>query len=56
MLSRTISRGCAMESKELYRVLLGLSEPWTVERVELDMARQEVSVHVTTLRWLAVPM
>jgi transposase len=36
-----------MDSKELYRVLLGLSEPWTIERVELDMARQEVSVFVT---------
>jgi transposase len=35
-----------MDSKELYRVLLGLSEPWTVERVELDIARQEVSVFV----------
>jgi transposase len=35
-----------MDSKELYRVLLGLSEPWTVERVELDLARQEVSVFV----------
>jgi transposase len=36
-----------MDSKELYRVLLGLSEPWTVERVELDAAGQEVSVYVT---------
>jgi transposase len=27
-------------------VLLGLNEPWTVERVELDLARQEVSVFV----------
>ena len=35
-----------MDSKELYRVLLGLSEPWTVERVQLDLARQEVSVFV----------
>ncbi len=35
-----------MESVELYRILLGLSEPWTVERVELDMARQRVEVHV----------
>jgi transposase len=35
-----------MDSKELYRVLLGLSEPWTVERVELDLARQEVAVFV----------
>lgn len=35
-----------MESKDLYRQLLGLSEPWTVERVELDMARQHVEVYV----------
>lgn len=35
-----------MESKELYRQLLGLSEPWTVERVELDMVRQHVEVYV----------
>jgi transposase len=35
-----------MESKELYQVLLGLSSPWTVERVELDMAKQRVDVHV----------
>jgi len=36
----------AMESKELYRHLLGLNEPWTVERVDLDMARQHVDVYV----------
>ncbi len=35
-----------MESKELYRHLLGLNEPWTVERVDLDMARQHVDVYV----------
>jgi transposase len=35
-----------MESKELYQCLLGLSSPWTVERVELDMAKQRVDVHV----------
>lgn len=35
-----------MDSKELYRVLLGLTEPWTVERVQLDVARPEVSVFV----------
>lgn len=34
-----------MESVELYRQLLGLSEPWTVERVELDVARQHVEVY-----------
>jgi hypothetical protein len=26
-----------MESKELYRHLLGINEPWTVEHVELGM-------------------
>ena len=35
-----------MESAELYRYLLGVTAPWTVERVELDMARQHVEVHV----------
>ena len=35
-----------MESVELYRQLLGLTCPWTVDRVELDMARQHVEVFV----------
>ena len=35
-----------MESKELYQCLLGLSSPWTVGRVELDMGKQRVDVHV----------
>lgn len=35
-----------MESVELYRQLLGLTAPWTVERVELDVARQHVEVFV----------
>ena len=35
-----------MDSVELYRQLLGLTAPWTVERVELDMANQHVEVHV----------
>jgi hypothetical protein len=35
-----------MESKDLYQHLLGLSTPWTVERVELDMAKQHVDVYV----------
>ena len=35
-----------MESVELYRQLLGLTVPWMVERVELDMAKQHVEVHV----------
>ncbi len=35
-----------MDSVELYRQLPGLMPPWTVERVELDMARQHVEVYV----------
>jgi len=35
-----------MESTELYRQLLGLAAPWTVERIELNIARQQVEVHV----------
>lgn len=35
-----------MESKELYQQLLGLNEPWTVERVELDVVRERVEVYV----------
>ncbi|MFZ6813791.1 ISL3 family transposase [Undibacterium sp. Rencai35W] len=35
-----------MESKELYQCLLGLNEPWTVGRVELDMAKMRVDVYV----------
>lgn len=35
-----------MDSVELYRQLLGLTVPWTVERVELDMAKLHVEVHV----------
>lgn len=35
-----------MDSTELYAVLLGIRTPWTVERVEMDIAGQEVSVYV----------
>jgi transposase len=35
-----------MESVELYRQLLGLTAPWAVERVELDIARGCVKVYV----------
>lgn len=35
-----------MESKELYRHLLGINEPWTVERVDLDITRGQVDVYV----------
>lgn len=35
-----------MDSVELYRQLLGLTTPWTVERVELDVAREHVEVYV----------
>jgi len=35
-----------MESEELYRHLLGINEPWTVERVDLDMTQGRVDVYV----------
>ncbi|BBJ23088.1 ISL3 family transposase [Candidatus Nitrotoga sp. AM1P] len=35
-----------MESKELHRHLLGINEPWRVERVDLDMTRGQVDVYV----------
>ena len=35
-----------MESKELYRHLLGINEPWTVDRVDLDMTQGRVDVYV----------
>ena len=35
-----------MDSVELYRQLLGLTAPWAVERVELDIAMQHVEVYV----------
>jgi transposase len=35
-----------MESVELYRQLLGLSEPWSVERVDLDLVKGRVEVYV----------
>jgi len=43
-----------MESKELYRHLLGLNEPWTVERVDLKRAQMHVDVyaeHVPVVRF-----
>ena len=36
-----------MESIELYQQLLGLTVPWTVERVELGIDQQRVEVHVS---------
>ena len=43
-----------MQDKELYRYLLGLEPPWTVERVNLDVINQRVDVwaiHAEGLRW-----
>jgi transposase len=34
-----------MQDTELYRRMLGLEAPWTVEKVELDMNQQRVDVH-----------
>src|SRR3989304_160958 len=44
----------AMQDTELYRYLLGIEGPWTVERVTLDMENQGVDVLVTHpegIRW-----
>ena len=38
-----------MESNELYRHLLGINEPWTVERVDLDMAQGAILVGATAI-------
>lgn len=35
-----------MDSKDLYRQLLGLTVPWTVERVEMDIHQVRVDVHL----------
>lgn len=35
-----------MQDKELYQQILGLSSPWSVADVHLDLAAQEVQVHV----------
>jgi len=36
-----------MTDTDLYRQLLGLTAPWQISRVELNVAQQEVRVHVT---------
>ena len=35
-----------MRDRELYAAILGLEEPWTVERVELSMEAQRVDVWI----------
>ncbi len=43
-----------MKDIELYRYLLGIEPPWTVERVELDLVNQQVDIwanHAGDLRW-----
>ena len=44
-----------MESKELYRHLLGISDPWTVEDVHLDMTRGQVDVFVGHAKGVRLP-
>jgi len=44
----------AMQDTELYRYLLGIEAPWTVEKVKLDLVNQRVDVwasHEEDLRW-----
>lgn len=43
-----------MEDKGLYRYVLGLKKPWRVDRVQLDMRREQVdvwAVHEEGRRW-----
>ncbi len=43
-----------MKDTELYRYLLGIEQPWTVERVTLDIENQRVDVwatHPEEIRW-----
>lgn len=43
-----------MEDRELYRHVLGLEKPWQVDRVQLDMRREQVdvwAVHEEGRRW-----
>lgn len=43
-----------MQDTELYRYVLGLGEPWDVERVELDVLHQRIdvwAVHREGVRW-----
>ena len=35
-----------MRDSELYKAILGLTPPWTVVRVNLDVKGQQVTVHV----------
>ncbi len=35
-----------MQDKELYQQILGLTSPWTVSEVKLDMPSQEIRVRV----------
>ena len=35
-----------MDSTELYRQLLGVTTPWTVERVDMDVPHLRVDVHL----------
>ncbi|MDR4483511.1 MAG: hypothetical protein R3B95_09860 [Nitrospirales bacterium] len=50
-----MNRRQAIENKELYRHLLGINEPWTVERVHLDMPRGQVDVFVAYTKGARFP-
>lgn len=54
-LLRRFIRRCVMESKDLYRHLLGMNEPWRVESVTLDMAKRHVDVQTCSGRVVYVP-
>jgi transposase len=36
-----------LQDKDLYSQILGIREPWSVDRVDLDLKKGEVNVHLT---------
>ena len=36
-----------MQDRDLYSQILGIREPWKVDRVDLDLKQGEVNVHLT---------
>src|SRR2546430_9235514 len=47
----------SMQDRELYRQILGIQSPWSVERVELELSKGEVRVyfeHEADIQWPCV--
>ena len=41
-----IREGCALQDRQLYQQILGITSPWYVERVELRLEEGEVHVYL----------